>query len=228
MTWTQPQNLDDNTIVTADYWNSILGNEGSLFTINKQILTRANCNIHTARILGNPYGSTSTSASTKTKRLGLESVTGSIFIRDLYQNNTNAFFIPETNKSKNYYPFTNTQSSGPNVFTGVPFIVLWQFRLGGTYEGPKNPFRVRTTLEREYVTNAGELSSTVETIAAQYYYVTPFDNSPWGLGTEYLCASVSYVSHSYFERYYFTVNHSSSVNLAAEGQVTVIINPGMV
>jgi hypothetical protein len=228
MTWTQPQNLDDNTIVTSDYWNSILGATGSLFTVNKQILTRANCNIHTARFnervnLGN---STSTSPTTTTKT-GFRNGSSSIFNTSYAVDAPSTFSIPGSNQANNNYPFTNTQSSSSNVLTGVPFIVLWQFKLQIYNNLSTNAFRIRTTIEREYKQNSTSDQTVYETIAAQYFYSPAITASP-GVSTDYYSSSLSYVSHSNSDRYWITINHGAACQFVAVGHIMVIINPGMV
>lgn len=221
MTWIPPQNLDDNTIVTSDYWNSILGATGSLFTVNKQILTRASCNIHTARFnqsinLGN---STATVPTTTTKTQ--------------FRNPSSNLFFPNTfrilgpNQTDNSYLFTNTQSSSVNVLTGVPFIVLWQFKLNMVNNIKTNAFRIRTTIEREYKQNATSDQTVYETIAAQYFY-SPAIAADSMASTNYYSASLSYVSHSDADRYWITINHGAACQFAAEGHVVIITNPGMV
>jgi hypothetical protein len=225
MTWTKPQNLNDNSIVTVNYWNAILGQNGSLQTINNQILTRANCNIATAVINSYVQIPNTTSLSTKTTRIGFVKTDNPIF--QTYNPDTaSSFTVYSPNENANFWPFTNTNRSNINqLITGVPFIVMWNFYLANA-QGASigGPFRIRTTLEREYRVNVDSDQTTVETIAAQYFY--SFNTST--NATETYMASCCYVSHSNTDKYWITINHGLNYPMAATGNVIIITNPGMV
>lgn len=225
MTWNPPKNFKDNSIVTSKDWNDVLGEKGSLFTVNKLLLTRGSCNITSANIYDTTLTPTTT-ATTTIKRVQFRNSTGEAIQAPL--NSPGYITILPKDESRGYYPFTNSDRTNTlELFDGIPFILLWSFSLtnntGGSFP---NTFRVRTTVEREFEKNiSGSTTQTItETIACNFfeYHTTTTDN---GLQ---LSSSLAYVSQSSKNKYYITISHHSSVALSAIGYVRLIINPGMV
>lgn len=226
MTWNPPKNFKDNSIVTSKDWNDVLGEKGSLFTVNKLLLTRGSCNITSANIYDTTLTPTTT-ATTTIKRVQFRNSTGEAIQAPL--NSPGYITILPKDESRGYYPFTNSDRTNTlELFDGIPFILLWSFRLSNNTGGDfPSIFRVRTTVEREFEKNipGSTTSQTItETIACNFfeYHTTTTDN---GLQ---LSSSLAYVSQSSKNKYYITISHHSSAALSAIGYVRLIINPGMV
>lgn len=225
MTWNPPKNFKDNSIVTSKDWNDVLGEKGSLFTVNKLLLTRGSCNITSANIYDTTLTPTTT-ATTTIKRVQFRNSTGEAIQAPL--NSPGYITILPKDESRGYYPFTNSDRTNTlELFDGIPFILLWSFRLSNNTGGDfPSTFRVRTTVEREFEKNiSGSTTQTItETIACNFfeYHTTTTDN---GLQ---LSSSLAYVSQSSKNKYYITISHHSSAALSTIGYVRLIINPGMV
>lgn len=230
MTWTQPKNFTDNTIITANDWNTILGANGSLYALTQMILSRGSCNIFKTSVSGTSYR-TLASAGGSPQRMAFNT-TGSVYITSAgkFDFVTPGYFsIPSTSKRSGYWPVDNKNRSNVNqIVDGVPFIVSCYFLLATTDQTTiSNTFRVRATIEREYRTGLSNGANTMinkETIGAQYFNCTLNE----GFESQILSFSLCYVSHNVTDRYYLTIDHSLNKDMYVAGSLSLHVNPGAV
>lgn len=220
MTWNTVKNFRDNQIITAEDWNNILGANGNVSLINKMINTRSACNVSSS-IISDQNVLKTASFTTAINRLAFYNSNPPFFSTGDGDGWMSFQFV---NENTNYFPFYNSVRSSINqAIDGIPFILLWQFKLSTQNSANLSAMRVRTTVEREYRTSVNGSQTTTETISASFF--RSFSTST---ETDYFSASLCYASHNVTDRYFVTVSHDFNANLTAYGQIRVIANPGIV
>lgn len=105
MTWTEPRDLKDNTIITADYWNSLLGENSSLVYLQRKTNARTDCTVISAsfsKLIPNQISSATSSTVINTLRFNR-----------LYPQYPNA----------KYYNRFNGRIALPG---GTPYMMFWR------------------------------------------------------------------------------------------------------
>jgi hypothetical protein len=185
MTIIYPENFNDNEIITADYWNSILGANGVLRGVENSVNRRANCNVFYAKfdnvISGNTritYNSNEDLSyryfqpreSPKYISFGISGLSSPTKVEDLLFANSVT---------------TNYQQ----VIQGTPFILICSFSVQQV-KSPSNPsgallpfpnnYLLRTTVERDYLKTGSSTEVSTETIASNFVNIK---NNDIGVGT---------------------------------------------
>lgn len=109
MTWTNPNLYTDNQIITANYWNTLLGDNGSLAYVENKYDARISCNVYSA--IFNPSIATQTSTASNTTRITLfDSVTDSTVFNSL----TGKITLPEFTPVLFFWKITSSESTFAN------------------------------------------------------------------------------------------------------------------
>lgn len=142
MTWSEPRNLRDNTVITARYWNSVLGSKGSVVYLQRKTNQRSNCTIFSAPFTQD-IPVTSSGVSTTARITSFSVVRGNSYItnRRYFNRNTGAITLPDN----------------------MPVILIWSINILNNTSN----YTVRTTLERQYK-NQGSL--VTQTVASNYFF----------------------------------------------------------
>jgi hypothetical protein len=183
MTIIYPENFNDNEIITADYWNSILGANGVLHGVENSVNRRANCNVFYAKFDNVISGNT----------------------RITYKSNEDSsyrYFQPR--ESPQYISFGISGLSRPTkvedllfansvttnyqqVIQGTPFILIWNFvvrsylsTIPSVFQPHPSNFLLRTTVERDYLKTGSSTEVSTETIASNFVNIK---NNDVGIGT---------------------------------------------
>lgn len=129
--WNAPVNLKDNAIVTVDYWNSILGTDGSVEYLDELTASRASCNTYTADfdVTIPPLGSAAVSA-TRISRFKKTS-------------NSNIF---------------NVFTGGMQFPLNTPLLMIWNCTIS---EAALTGYHYRSSIELDKRTASGVAKSTI-------------------------------------------------------------------
>ena len=138
-TWTQPRDIADDAIITARYWNQILGTYGSLAYIDSLSNQRANCTVHSATF-------------TKVIPSGSSEM---VRINSFRQYPSNPSFPNKLVFSKN--------SGAIIIPPNRPVILLWHV----DFDNSSNGYWVRSNLERTRVRN--NTREVVRSVVASHY-----------------------------------------------------------
>jgi hypothetical protein len=185
MTIIYPENFNDNEIITADYWNSILGANGVLRGVEDSVNRRANCNVFYAKFTNVILGNTRITYN----------------VRD---NSSYRYFQPR--ESPQYISFGISGLSRPTkvedllfansvttnyqqVIQGTPFILICSFNVAQEISSSNPPetllpfpnnYLLRTTVERDYLKTGSSTEVSTETIASNFFNIK---NNDVGIGT---------------------------------------------
>ena len=177
------QNVRDNEIITAEYWNSIFGIESYMYNAISGINRRSQCNVYNF-IFDEVIGSS--------KRIKLKYKLGgnTIFSPTLdngikFSNQLNTIDDSRLKSLFNNVNSTNTEQ----VIYGLPFILICSFNVqqvkslsnpsGALIPFPNN-YLLRTTVERDYLKTGSLTELKTETIASNFVNIK---NNDVGVGT---------------------------------------------
>jgi len=109
MTWTNPALYTDNQIITSNYWNTLLGDNGSLQYVEEEYQKRIECNIFSAQFTQtiSPQNSTATSSTRITSYL---SVSDNV----VFNSTTGKITLPEFTPVLFFWRIENSESTFAN------------------------------------------------------------------------------------------------------------------
>jgi len=121
MTWRAPRNIKDNTVITAYYWNSILGSDGSVLYLDRKTNQRRNCTVFSA-----PFRQIISPSALDITRI-------------------NAFSVVPRNRQVTNRRYFNKNTGAIQLPDNTPVLMFWRMTVS---QGITN-YTMRTTLELE-------------------------------------------------------------------------------
>lgn len=149
MTWTEPRNLRDNTVITANYWNSVIGSRGSVAYLQRKTNQRANCTVFSA-----PF--TATIAVTDSSTIGTTRIS--------------AFSTVASNRNVTDRRFFNKNTGAIILPDNTPVLILWSIKVLNA----NSNYTVRSTLELQRRTSERRVTTTV---ASEYLFRSNVDSN---------------------------------------------------
>ncbi len=142
MTWVAPRDLLDNTVITAAYWNQVLGANGSVVYLQRASNRRASCTVFSA-----PFTQVipvTTALNTNTTRI-------------------TSFSIVPTNTSVTNRLYFNRNTGAISLPGNAPVLMLWSIRMTNS----STNITLRSTLELQ---RRRQERLVVSTAAAEYLF----------------------------------------------------------
>ena len=172
MTLQSVENFNDNEIITADYWNSVLGQNGALAVVQKSVERRANCNVFSAKFNNVIEGNT---------RITYSRESSGRYFHPKSEPKYITFGIPGLSTPQvenNLFSNINT-TNNQQIIQGIPFILIWDFSVITYYPfvlpNPNQPFPMnyflRTTVERDYFKTGDSNEYSTETISSNFFNI---------------------------------------------------------
>jgi hypothetical protein len=146
MTWTAPQKLRDNTVITANYWNQILGTNGSMAYLTSRTNARAACTIFSANF---------------TKTIP---VTG---VGSTSRTRINTFQTSSTNRDIPNRLYFNRSNGGITIPGNTPFLCIWSISINDAFNAAATGITLRTTLDLARKRDSG---TSIFVVSASYLY----------------------------------------------------------
>ena len=146
MTWTAPRNLKDNTVVTANYWNQILGTTGSMAYLTRRTNARAACTIFSANF-AKTIPVTGVGSTSRTR--------------------INNFQTSLTNRDIPNRLYFNRSNGGISIPGNTPFLCIWNMSINDANNIAATGITLRTTLDLVRKQNS---ATSTYVVSASYLY----------------------------------------------------------